>query len=158
MNFKFLGVLGIAAVLSVSYAKEATSKQVSTQIQQTTASTTVAQAMQGTAADSGTFKAGEHPTQGTVRVVTEKGKRYLEFDQSFKTDNGPDLYVILHRSDAPPVSGIKKKDYVSIARLQNTSGVQRYAIPNNVNLADFRSVAVWCRKFNATFGYAPLGK
>ncbi|MGI8501352.1 MAG: DM13 domain-containing protein [Hassallia sp.] len=158
MNFKFLALLGIAAVLTVSFAKEATSKQVSTQIQHTTTSITVAQAMQGTATDSGTFKAGEHPTQGTVRVVTEKGKRYLEFDQSFKTDNGPDLYVILHRSDAPPISGIKKKDYASIARLQKTSGVQRYAIPNNVKLADFRSVAVWCRKFNATFGYAPLGK
>ncbi|NEU74783.1 DM13 domain-containing protein [Hassallia byssoidea VB512170] len=158
MKFKFLAVLGIAAVLSVSYAKEATSKQVSTQMQHTTASTTVAQATQGTATDSGTFKAGEHPTQGTVSVVTDKGKRYLEFDQSFKTDNGPDLYVILHRSDAPPITGIKKKDYASIARLQKTSGAQRYALPDNVNLADFRSVAVWCRKFNATFGYAPLGK
>lgn len=157
MKFKFLAVC-IAAVLTVSYAKEATSKQVSTQMQQTTVSTTVAQGRQGTTADSGTFKAGEHPTQGTVRVVTEKGKRYLEFNQSFKTDQGPDLYVILHRSDAPPVSGIKKKDYVSIARLQKTSGAQRYTLPNNVNLADFRSVAVWCRKFNATFGYAPLGK
>ncbi|MBD2608477.1 DM13 domain-containing protein [Scytonema hofmannii FACHB-248] len=157
MKFKFLTVC-IAAVLTVSYAKEATSKQVSTQMQQTTVSTTVAQARQGTTTDSGTFKAGEHPTQGTVRVVTEKGKRYLEFDQSFKTDQGPDLYVILHRSDAPPVLGIKKKDYVSIARLQKTSGAQRYTLPNNVNLADFRSVAVWCRKFNATFGYAPLGK
>ncbi|MGI2902716.1 hypothetical protein [Tolypothrix sp. VBCCA 56010] len=62
MKFKFLAVLGIAAVLSVSYAKEATSKQVSTQMQHTTASTTVAQATQGTATDSATFKAGEHPT------------------------------------------------------------------------------------------------
>ena len=158
MKFKFLAILGIAAVLTVSYAKEATSKQVSTQMQQTTVSTTVAQAMQGTTADSGTFKAGEHPTQGTVRVVTEKGKRYLEFGQSFKTDQGPDLYVILHRSDAPPVSGIKKKDYVIIARLKKTSGDQRYTLPSNVNLANFRSVAVWCRKFNATFGYAPLAK
>lgn len=119
MKFNYLAVLGIATVLTISCAKEATSKQVNMQMQHTTASTTVAQAMQGTAANSGTFKAGEHPTQGTVRVVTEKGKRYLEFDQSFKTDNGPDLYVILHRSDAPPISGIKKKDYASIARLQS---------------------------------------
>lgn len=40
----------------------------------------------------------------------------------------------------------------------HTSGAQRYALADNVNLADFRSVAVWCRKFNATFGYAPLSK
>jgi hypothetical protein len=158
MKFKFLAILGVALVLNVSYGKEASAKQLTTQMQySTTASTSVAQIKQG-AGDSGTFKAGEHPTQGTARVVTEKGKRYLEFGQGFKTDNGPDLYVILHRSDAPPVFGIKKKDYVSLARLQKTSGAQRYSLPDNVNLADFRSVAVWCRKFNATFGYAPLSK
>ena len=158
MKFKFLAILGVALVLNVSYGKEASGKQLTAQMQHsTTASTSVAQIAQKIA-DSGSFKAAEHPTQGTVRVVTEKGKRYLEFDQGFKTDNGPDLYVILHRSDAPPVSGIKKKDYVSIARLQKTSGDQRYLLPDNVNLADFRSVAVWCRKFNATFGYAPLNK
>lgn len=67
-----------------------------------------------------------------------------------------DVFVILHRSDAPPTYGIKKQDYASIARLQKTSGNQRYAIPNNVPSADFKSVAVWCRKFNATFCYAAL--
>lgn len=40
--------------------------------------------------------------------------------------------MILYRSDAPPKYGIKKQDYASIARLQKTSGNQRYAIPNNV--------------------------
>jgi Electron transfer DM13 len=102
------------------------------------------------------FQAGEHPTQGNVRIVTYNGKPYLEFDKSFKTDNGPDLFVILHRDRTVPIYGIKQKDYKSIARLQKTKGTQRYAIPNNVNLADFKSVAVWCRQFNATFGFATL--
>ncbi|NJL10535.1 MAG: DM13 domain-containing protein [Calothrix sp. SM1_7_51] len=91
-----------------------------------------------------------------VKLVTENGKRYLEFDKNFKTDKGPDLFVILHKNATLPNSGIKEKDYVSIARLQATNGNQRYAIPNNVNLADFRSVAIWCRQFNATFGFATL--
>lgn len=104
----------------------------------------------------GNFKAGEHPTQGKVSVITEQGKRYLEFDRDFKTDNGPDLFVILHRSDAPPVSGIQEKDYVNIAPLQKIDGTQRYALPDSVKLTEFKSVAIWCRKFNATFGYAVL--
>lgn len=158
MKFKHLAILAITTILTISCAKEATSNQTGTQMQPTTlASTPVAQMTQKSA-NSGSFKAAEHPTQGKVSIVTEKGKRFLEFDQTFKSDSGPDLYVILHRSDAPPQYGIKQKDYVSIARLQKTSGTQRYNIPDNVNLADFRSVAVWCRKFNATFGYAPLGK
>jgi hypothetical protein len=102
------------------------------------------------------FQAGEHPTQGSIRIITYKGKPYLEFDKSFKTDNGPDLFVILHRDRTVPIYGIKEKDYKSIARLQKTKGTQRYAIPDNVNLADFKSVAVWCRQFNATFGFATL--
>ncbi len=156
MKFSYLATLGIIALLSVGCAKEVSSNQVDTQSQPVTSVTTpVAQASQ-TGSQAGTFKAAEHPTQGMVQVVTDNGKRFLEFDQAFKTDNGPDLFVILHRSDAPPVSGIKEQDYVRIARLQKVSGTQRYALPDNVNLADFGSVAIWCRAFNATFGYAPL--
>ncbi|MDY6898910.1 MAG: DM13 domain-containing protein, partial [Cyanobacteriota bacterium] len=29
-------------------------------------------------------------------------------------------------------------------------------IPENVNLADYKSVGIWCEEFNATFGYASL--
>ncbi len=105
---------------------------------------------------SGMFVAAEHPTQGAVSIINEKGKRYLEFDKTFKSDMGPDLYVILHRAAALPNSGLKQQDYTTIGRLQKVSGTQRYIIPNNVNLANYRTVAVWCRSFNATFGYALL--
>ena len=105
---------------------------------------------------SGKFVAAEHPTQGAVSIINEKGKRYLEFDKTFKSDMGPDLYVILHRAATLPKGGLKEPDYVTVGRLQKVSGTQRYAIPNNVNLANYRTVAVWCRMFNATFGYALL--
>jgi hypothetical protein len=101
----------------------------------------------------------EKPTQGTVRIVNDNGKRFLELGQNFKTSEmGPDLHVILHRTDAPPVAGIKKQDYVILGRLQKFTGAQRYEIPKDVNLDGFKSAAIWCRQFNATFGYAKLGK
>ncbi|MBD2387500.1 DM13 domain-containing protein [Cylindrospermum sp. FACHB-282] len=150
MKFQHLA-LGIATVLSIGCTKEVNSSPI---VNKSPSATTVSSPV--AVAKSGNFKAGEHSTQGTVSVVTKQGKRYLEFDQRFKTNEGPDVFVILYRSDMPPIYGIKKKDYMSIARLQKTSGSQRYALPDNVKLADFRSVAVWCRKFNATFGYAPL--
>ncbi|MBW4645386.1 MAG: DM13 domain-containing protein [Goleter apudmare HA4340-LM2] len=150
MKFRTLVIVGIIATVSFSCAKETTSNQTDTQTQ------SVTNTASPVVAEPGAFKPGEHPTQGKVSVVTEQGKSYLEFDGNFKTDNGPDLFVILHRSDAPPISGIKEKDYVSIARLQKTSGNQRYALPDNVKLGDFKSVAIWCRQFNATFGYATL--
>ena len=105
---------------------------------------------------SGMFVNGEHETRGGVRIFTENGMQFIEFDQAFKTDNGPDLYVILTRQGQPPILGIKEQDYRSIGLLQRISGTQRYAIPADVNLSEFASVAIWCRQFNATFGYAQL--
>jgi hypothetical protein len=144
MKFKYLAI--VIVIIFTAFPTGCTKKVTFNETQTPNA---------GTVAD-GNFKAGEHPTQGKVSIITEKGKRYLEFDQNFKTDNGPDLFVILHRSAAPPVSGIKQKDYVNIAPLQKINGTQRYALPNNVKLAEFKSVAIWCRQFNATFGYAVL--
>lgn len=106
------------------------------------------------ATKTGTFTTAEHPTVGIARIITEDGTRYLEFDESFKTDNGPDLFVILHRSEEPPISGIQEQDYVTLAPLQRTSGTQRYAIPEGINLEDFKSTVIWCRQFNANFGFA----
>lgn len=112
---------------------------------------------------SGNFVSGEHPTQGTARIVTQNGKSFLELDQGFKTfEMGPDLVVVLHRSSdvisstLPPAYPLKEGDYVVLAPLQKFSGAQRYAIPTNVNLADFQSAVIWCRQFNATFGAATL--
>ena len=112
---------------------------------------------------SGTFVDGEHPTAGTARLVEKDGKRLLELDEAFKTStSGPDLVVVLHRSPdvigstTPPAYPINEGDYVIIAPLQEYSGAQSYEIPETINLEDFQSAAIWCRRFNATFGSARL--
>ncbi|NEP01073.1 MAG: DM13 domain-containing protein [Symploca sp. SIO2E9] len=115
----------------------------------------VAQTTDVSGAVSGTFVGAAHPTQGAVRVVTENGQRYLEFDETFKTDRGPDLFVLLHRQQTP--ESYKNQDYVNLGDLEKVSGTQKYAIPEQVDLADWKSVVIWCRQFNVTFGYAPLG-
>jgi hypothetical protein len=110
----------------------------------------------------GRFQSGEHPTQGTARVVNRNGKFVIEFSSGFKTDRGPDLVVALHRSanvlrsTNPPAYPLKKGDYVVLAPLRRVAGAQSYAIPSNINPAAYRSVVIWCRQFNATFGAAPL--
>nr|WP_198648332.1 DM13 domain-containing protein [Cyanothece sp. BG0011] len=35
-------------------------------------------------------------------------------------------------------------------------GMQRYVVPEGINIANYKSVAIWCRKFNATFGSAVI--
>ncbi len=112
---------------------------------------------------SGSFVSGEHPTKGSVKILNQGGKKILQLEQNFDTFNmGPDLVVILHRSNnvlattKPPAYALKSEDYLILAPLQKFAGAQTYAIPDSVNLANYGSVAIWCRKFNATFGVAPL--
>ncbi len=112
---------------------------------------------------SGTFVDGEHPTSGTVRIVEKDGKHILELDSAFRTSTtGPDLVVILHRlpdvigSTKPPAYPINEGDYVILTPLQKYTGAQSYEIPKNISLEEFKSAAIWCRKFNATFGAARL--
>lgn len=103
---------------------------------------------------SGNFVSSEHPTKGLAEVVTQNGKNYLRLNRAFKSEEGPDLFVLLHREDSP--KKYAKSDYVSLGRLKKVRGKQLYQIPSGVDITEFKSVVVWCRQFNATFGYAPL--
>ena len=102
----------------------------------------------------GNFMAAEHPTKGTVKIVTNNRQRYLEFSDNFQTDSGPDLFVLLHREASPKSYDTDK--FLNLGKLQNIGGKQRYLIPEDAEISDFASVVIWCRRFNATFGYAPL--
>jgi hypothetical protein len=112
---------------------------------------------------SGTFESGEHKTTGTVHLVkAEDGRYYVELDKDFKTDKGPDLFVVLHRSPdlikmtQAPNHSLTAGEYVMLSPLVQTKGFQRYILAGNMNPEDFNSVAIWCRQFNATFGAATL--
>ena len=174
MKFRILLILSFSSIVMVSCTPEVSSNQskesaIAVNTSVPTSSTPAkslapsAQSQRSTATKSGNFVSGEHPTQGTVNITTKDGKSFLELEQSFKTsESGPDLVVILHRSDnvigstKPPAYSLKNGDYIIIAPLKKYSGAQTYSIPNNINLADYKSAAIWCRKFNATFGAANL--
>ncbi|WP_272064996.1 DM13 domain-containing protein [Oscillatoria sp. CS-180] len=113
-------------------------------------------------ARTGLFESAEHETSGAAELISEEGQQTLRFDASFSTSNGPDLVVVLHRSadlieeTTPPAYPLNEADYVVIAPLSSTTGVQEYVIPAEINVEAFEAVAIWCQEFNATFGAAPL--
>jgi Electron transfer DM13 len=106
---------------------------------------------------SGSFMAGEKPTTGMAKIVSEGGHKYLELDAAFSTSNlGPDLHVLLDPSQKPPQTYQHINSTVNLGKLRSYTGVQRYPIPDAIDPAKFKSVVIWCRMANATFGYAPI--
>ncbi|MBH8552074.1 DM13 domain-containing protein [Nostocaceae cyanobacterium CENA357] len=168
MKIRDLLIWGLSYFMLVSCVQEVSNNQpnespIPVSSTQTKPLTQSKQSQDSTVIKSGTFVSGEHTTQGTARITNKDGKSFIELDQSFKTSElGPDLVVILHRLDnvinstKPPSYPLKEGDYMIIAPLQKYSGAQTYLIPNNINLADYKSAVIWCRKFNATFGAANL--
>lgn len=166
MKLQHLALFGLVSLLTIGCQAGVSDNQSvdSSDVQPTSspaAQTSAIPATESAPAKSGTFVAGEHSTEGTASIVTKNGKPYLDLDRAFKTSEmGPDLVVILHRSDnvlgstKPPAYPLKEGDYAILAPLQKFSGAQSYPIPDNINLEDYKSAVIWCRKFNATFGVA----
>ena len=95
----------------------------------------------------------DHPTEGTATIIEENGQRYLQFDENFTTARGPAVKVVLHNNNSVPVN-LQEENYLTIAPLQSFDGTQKYLIPEDIDLDQYQSVAIWCEQFNVTFGYA----
>lgn len=166
MKLNQLGLLGVAScltsVLSLSgYAAgmSVLSSNTVNPVVTSTGAKAAKVAQQAVAIMSGTFLAAEKPTTGVARIVRQDGHRYLELDSAFSTsDQGPDLHVLLEPSQKPPQSYQTQQagSYVNLGKLHKFQGTQRYPIPDAIELSNFKSVSIWCRMANATFGYAPL--
>ncbi|MGF1458317.1 MAG: DM13 domain-containing protein [Leptolyngbyaceae cyanobacterium] len=98
----------------------------------------------------------EKATTGNASVVTENGQTYIVFSGEFSTAMGPDVQVVLYGDDASVPVNIEGSDYVVVGDLQSFEGGQRYLIGSDIDLDDYQAVAIWCREFDVTFGYAPL--
>jgi hypothetical protein len=111
---------------------------------------------------SGTFISHEHHTEGKVAIVRlPDGKKFLRLT-GLDTSDGPDLEVWL--SDAEVIEGkagwhvFDDGHYRSLGQLKGNKGNQNYAIPADAEPADFKSVSIWCNRFNVSFGAAELGR
>jgi Electron transfer DM13 len=108
----------------------------------------------------GTFISHEHETSGSAQVVElADGSRRLVL-RELNTSDGPDLRVWLTDQEVKPgIAGWKVFDdgrWVEVAALKGNRGNQVYPLPADLDLADLRSVAIWCKRFSVSFGAAPL--
>ena len=109
----------------------------------------------------GTFHGKVHQTSGRATIYQETDGKLVLRLTNFKTSNGPDVHVILVAAkDADDDANFLKSDTarVELGALKGNEGDQNYAIPKGTDLAKFQTVSIYCERFNANFGAAPLQK
>ncbi len=105
----------------------------------------------------GKFHGVAHAGVGTATVYQlADGKRLLRFT-NFETSNGPDVRVYLVAAeDARDGETVKKAGFVEVGVLKGNIGDQNYDVPATIDLAKYRAVTIWCKRFSVNFATAPL--
>jgi Electron transfer DM13 len=113
---------------------------------------------QGDIVVTGTFHGAAHKTSGRATVYSINGNETLRIT-NFKTSNGPDVHVILiAATDAQDDENFldKKVERIDLGLLKGNEGDQNYDVPANTDFQKFKAVSIYCERFNANFGTAPL--
>jgi hypothetical protein len=111
--------------------------------------------------ETGTFHGKVHNTSGRATIYKEADGRLLLRLTNFKTSNGPDVHVVLIAAkDANDDANFLKSstDRLELGALKGNEGDQNYNIPSGTDLTKFQTVSIYCERFNANFGAAPLEK
>ena len=105
----------------------------------------------------GMFHTNAHDTKGTATVLDlGAGRRVLRLT-NFATSNGPDVRVYLvAAADVKDDATVTTAGFVELGPMKGNIGDQNYEIPATVDLASYRTVTIWCKRFSVNFGSAPL--
>ena len=111
--------------------------------------------------ETGNFHGKLHNTSGRATIYQEQDGQLVLRLTNFKTSNGPDVHVILiGAEDADDNANFLKSNtaQVELGKLKGNEGDQNYEIPSGTDLSKFKTVSIYCVRFNANFGAAPLEK
>jgi hypothetical protein len=106
---------------------------------------------------SGQFYSILHPTEGTATIYQlADGRRVLRLT-SFRTSNGRDVHLyMVAADDAKDVTTVEKAGFVDLGVIKGNIGDQNYTLGTDLDLAKYRAVSIWCKRFTVNFGAAAL--
>lgn len=109
------------------------------------------------AVESGSFYSILHPTAGTATIYQMgDGTRVLRLTR-FSTSNGPDVHVyMVAADDAKDAASVEKAGFVDLGVIKGNIGDQNYTLTSDLDLAKYRAVSIWCKRFSVNFGAAAL--
>jgi Electron transfer DM13 len=105
----------------------------------------------------GQFYSVLHPTSGTATIYDMgAGTRVLRFT-NFTTSNGPDVHVyMVAADDAKDAASVQRAGFVDLGVIKGNVGDQNYSLGSDLDLAKYRAVSIWCKRFSVNFGAAAL--
>jgi Electron transfer DM13 len=106
---------------------------------------------------SGQFYSILHPTAGTATIYRiGDGTRVLRFTD-FSTSNGPDVHVYMVASDdAKDIATVQHAGFIDLGVIKGNVGDQNYTLGGDLDLAKYRAVSIWCKRFSVNFGAVAL--
>ena len=113
----------------------------------------LSRATQGCSKARRTKRAGAQPY-----IRPPMAEQYLRLTD-FTTSNGPDVHVLLARSNDESLKQEIVKgqlDSVELGSLKGNQGDQNYDLPTSVELQKYNAVVIYCERFHAVFGVARL--
>ena len=114
-------------------------------------------AAQAMTLSTGRFHGVAHKTSGVATVHhLSDGKRLVRLT-AFETSNGPDVRVYLvAANDANDSETVTRAGFIDLGALKGNKGDQNYEVPAGIDLSQYQSVTIWCRRFGVNFATAPL--
>jgi hypothetical protein len=106
---------------------------------------------------SGQFYSILHPTAGTATIYQMGDATRILRLTSFSTSNGPDVHVyMVAADDARDAAAVEHAGFIDLGAIKGNIGDQNYILAGGVDLAKYRAVSIWCKRFSVNFGAAAL--
>lgn len=110
----------------------------------------VSPAVAGVKGRTGTFEGrSNHVTSGSVTLIEENGRRFVELGEDFSLDGGPDPRVAFGKDGTYDAES-------KLGALLSLTGKQRYAVPPIFDLTKYNEVFIWCDVASVPLGVAKL--
>lgn len=93
-----------------------------------------------------------HNGRGEVQIVEAGGRRFVRFENVAIT-NAPDIHIYLSKDTG---GRYVEANTVYLGPLKATNGSFNYEIAGSVDVAQYKSVVVWCRAFTTLITWADL--
>lgn len=99
-----------------------------------------------------------HYGQGNASVFRDQtGAALVHLEGDFKVGPGPKLHIYLvDHAEVRTADHVKNSTWVDLGQLRAFEGSQNYAVPADVDLADYKSIVIWCETFGVLISPATI--